>query len=126
MPTPVIEQYRQALAAKPLSAIWRRHGSAIFLEFGKLQPPRARRDGSLANPQGEFSVMIEWSWRIETGTSIVGGSWSDEKDWESEFGSLIGRTVEDVGLHGRLPELTIALSGGRYVSSFMTAEGQPA
>lgn len=70
--------------------------------------------------------MIEWSWRIETETSIVCGSWSDDKDWASAFVPLIGRAVEDVTLHGRLPELMVALSGGRYVSSFMTAAGQPA
>jgi hypothetical protein len=60
---------------------------------------------------GEHSAMIEWSWRIETETSMVCGSWNDEADWGSAFNALIGRTIEDVSLHGRLPELIIALSG---------------
>lgn len=70
--------------------------------------------------------MIEWSWRIEDENSILCGSWSDEEKWDEVFSSLIGRTVKELSLFGRLPELSIALSGGIYVSSFMTAEGQPA
>ncbi|MBW8321188.1 MAG: hypothetical protein K0M47_18165 [Rhizobium sp.] len=69
--------------------------------------------------------MIEWSWRIESERAILCGSWSDEEGWAEVFHSLVGRTVEDVTIHGRLPELSIALAGGLYVASFMTAEGQP-
>ncbi len=69
--------------------------------------------------------MIEWSWRIESEREILCGSWSDEEGWDEVFQSLVGRTVEDVTIHGRLPELSIALAGGLYVASFMTAEGQP-
>lgn len=70
--------------------------------------------------------MIEWSWRIEDNDSILCGSWSDEKGWEQVFKSLIGRTVQDVSIYGRLPELSISFTGNLYVASFMTAEGQPA
>lgn len=69
--------------------------------------------------------MIEWSWRIEDETSILCGSWSGEDGWEDVFRTLVGRHVEDMSTFGRLPELSIALSGGLYVASFMTAEGQP-
>lgn len=69
--------------------------------------------------------MIEWSWRIESEGAILCGSWSDEEGWAEVFQSLVGRAVEDVSIHGRLPELSIALAGGLYVASFMTAEGQP-
>lgn len=69
--------------------------------------------------------MIEWSWRIESENAILCGSWSDEENWEGVFKSLVGRKVLDVSVYGRLPELSIALSGGIYVASFMTAEGQP-
>ncbi len=54
------------------------------------------------------------------------GSWSEEEGWEEVFKSLIGRKVQDISIHGRLPELSIALTGGLYVASFMTADGQPA
>lgn len=120
----VFEKYRSALLSKPLSAVWRGHGSAIFLEFGRLSP-QVKRDGTAGNSQGELTVMIEWSWRIESEDEIVCGSWSDEDGWEDAFQPLIGREVQDVLLYGRLPELSIALAGGLYVASFMTAEGQP-
>ncbi len=70
--------------------------------------------------------MIEWSWRIESEDAILCGSWSDEEGWDRVFKSLIGRKVQDALIYGRLPELSIALTGGLYVASFMTAEGQPA
>lgn len=70
--------------------------------------------------------MLEWSWRIESQTSILGGSWSDEEGWEALFNSLTGRTVRDISMFGRLPELSLALSNEKYVVSFMTTEGQPA
>jgi hypothetical protein len=119
------EKYRTALRLQRLSAVWRGHGSAIFLEFGRLSP-RIRRDGSTGNSRGDYTVMIQWSWRIEHENSILCGSWSDEKDWEEVFKSLVGRKVEGISLYGRLPELSIELSGGIHVASFMTADGQPA
>ncbi|CVI55074.1 hypothetical protein CFBP4996_06680 [Agrobacterium leguminum] len=120
----VFEKYRSALLTKPLSAVWRGHGSAIFLEFGGLSP-QEKRDGTAGNSHGDVTVMIEWSWRIESEDAIVCGSWSDEEGWEEIFQSLIGRDVQCAALFGRLPELSIALAGGLYVVSFMTAEGQP-
>jgi hypothetical protein len=121
----IFEKYRSALISQPLSAVWRGHGSAIFLEFGRLFY-RMKRDGSIGNSQGDFTVMIEWSWRIESEDAILCGSWSDEEGWKKVFKSLIGCKVQDASIYGRLPELSIALTGGLYVSSFMTAEGQPA
>ncbi|NLS03244.1 hypothetical protein HGP14_07645 [Rhizobium sp. P32RR-XVIII] len=69
--------------------------------------------------------MIEWSWRIETVNAILCGSFSDEEYWALAFDDLVGRAVADVALFGRLPELTISLFDNRYITSFMTAEGQP-
>lgn len=69
--------------------------------------------------------MLEWSWRIENQVSIIAGSWSDEEGWEEIFKSLIGCRIEDITLFGRLPELSVALEGGKYVVSFMTSDGQP-
>ncbi|WP_245268803.1 hypothetical protein [Mesorhizobium loti] len=121
----IFEKYRSALISQPLSAVWRGHGSAIFLEFGRLSP-QVKRNGSVGNSQGDCTVMIEWSWRIESEDAILCGSWSDEEGWEKVFETLIGRKVEDASIYGRLPELSIALTDGLYVASFMTAEGQPA
>lgn len=121
----IFATYRSALLSQPLSAVWRGHGSAIFLEFGRLTP-QTRHDGTAGNPQGAYTVMIEWSWRIEDEGSILCGSWSDEENWGDVFTALTGREVRDITIFGRLPELSIELAGGYYVASFMTADGQPA
>jgi hypothetical protein len=119
-----LRAFREALIGLPLSHLWRGHGSAIFLEFGHLTP-RTRRSGEAGNPRGEFGLMIEWSWRIENKASILCGSWSDEHLWEPTFDLLRNRAVVDLSIVGRLPEVVVALTEDHYVSSFMTAEGDP-
>jgi hypothetical protein len=52
------EDFTHTLIGLPLSYIWIGYGSAIFLEFGALQP-RLRRDGSEGNPRGAWTLMIE-------------------------------------------------------------------
>jgi hypothetical protein len=107
-----------------VSHVWRGHGSAIFLEFGKLNP-RNRRDGSQGNPQGEMSLMIEWSWRIEGRRSILCGSWSDEEKWPKAFCLARNATVTNAAFFGRLPEIDLCLSNDVHILSFMTAGGNP-
>jgi hypothetical protein len=125
MTSEIFDKYRAALRSQTLTAVWRGHGSAIFLEFGQLSP-RFKRDGSAGKPRGTYGIMIEWSWRIESDDAILCGSWSEEAGWDAVLNALVGHDVEDISHHGRLPELTIALAGGHRVASFMTAEGQPA
>jgi hypothetical protein len=103
-----------------LSSVWRGHGSAIFLEFGTLE----RREGR-QHHTGEITAMIPFDWRIERGDTIVCGSGSDEVIWQPTFEDMIGTTVHGVSTFRRLPELYIALSGGYFVASLMTAEGDP-
>jgi hypothetical protein len=69
--------------------------------------------------------MIQWSWRIENARSILCGRWSEEDLWEATFDQLRKSAVVDVSTIGRLPEIVVGLTGGLYVSSFMTAEGDP-
>jgi hypothetical protein len=122
----ILQTFRNALIGLPLSYLWRGYGSAIFLEFGRLTPStRTRPDGTPQNPRGEFSLMIEWSWRIESTTSILCGSWSDERLWEPTFDLLRNRAVTDLSVVARLPEVVVALTEDHFVSSFMTAEGDP-
>lgn len=125
MSSAVFERYRSLLIGQPLSAVWRGHGSALFLEFGALSA-HVRRDGTPGQAQGEITAMIEWSWRIEGQDAILCGSWSEGALQDAVFASLIGHTVQDVALEGRLPEVAITLAGGPRIASFMTAEGQPA
>ncbi|WP_126665459.1 hypothetical protein [Croceibacterium ferulae] len=120
----LLDKYKQALQGISVSHAWRGHGSAIFLEFGKLTP-KLREDGTTGNPDGELSLMIEWSWRIEEADYIACGSSSEEKVWRPWLAKLIGKVVLDVTLFGRLPELMLTLTDDLYLSSFMTAEGHP-
>jgi hypothetical protein len=94
------------------------------LEFGRLTP-RTRRSRKAGNPQGELGLMIQWSWRIENAASILCGSWSEEPLWEPTFDLLRNKVVVELSVVGRLPEIVVGLTEGLYVSSFMTAEGDP-
>lgn len=120
-----IDHFRAAAHGLPVSHVWRGHGSALVIEFGLLVPS-TRRDGLPGDAQGEISLMVEWSWRIEGERSIVCGSWSDEELWETVFARVVGQRVIDMKTFGHLPEILLSLSGGLHVASFMTAEGDPA
>jgi hypothetical protein len=100
---------------------WRGHGSCIALEIG----PLVRKFPGSGRPRANADVMIEWSWRVESQRAIQFGSWSGEVKMNNGIASLKGLTVEEISLEGRLPELSLRLSGGRWLRSFMTAEGQP-
>ncbi|MEY8688775.1 MAG: hypothetical protein AB9M53_02690 [Leptothrix sp. (in: b-proteobacteria)] len=120
----IASPFIEALQGRLVAHVWRGYGSAIFLEFGALTE-RKRRDEKAGHPHGEVTLMIEWSWRIERPRSILGGSWSSERRWPSMFKRLIGREVAQVEFPGALPEISLSLSNGLRVTSFMTAEGQP-
>jgi hypothetical protein len=118
-------EFAAPLIGLPVSHIWRGYGSAIFLEFGSLHEGRIRRNGSPGNPKGEWTLMIEWSWRIEGKRRIWCGSWSDEERWPRAFACLNEKTVTSLQLFGRIPEIDIGLSNGLHLLSMMTAEGDP-
>lgn len=67
------EAFASELIGMPVSRIWQRYGSAIFLEFGRLHSTR-KRDGQPGSPRGEWTLMIEWSWRVEGKRRIWCGS----------------------------------------------------
>jgi hypothetical protein len=118
------ESFAAPIVKMKVTHIWRGVGSAIFLEMGNLTP-RIRRDGSPGNGRGEMGLMIEWSWRIEDDTHILGGSWSDEEEWPELFRQLLGTHVSDISLFARLPEIQLKFSNGLYLCSMMTANGDP-
>ncbi|KQM22437.1 hypothetical protein ASE73_14490 [Sphingomonas sp. Leaf24] len=121
----ILEQYRAALIERPLSHVWRGHGTAIMVEFGVLTP-KLRRDGSPANnPDGELSLMIERTWRIEHGQRILSGSSSEDAVIDASLNRLLGKDVLDVTTFGRLPELQVVLSDDLYVVSFAAEAGGP-
>ena len=121
----VFEKFRTAMTGMTLSEFWRGYGSAIFLEFGELTPNGKRRDGSERHPLGEFTVGIEWSWRIENASSIVCGSWSDEEHWQPAFDLLRNRILSGLTSYARLPELDIEFDNQHHLLSFNTTDEQP-
>ena len=121
----VFENFQTGLADMPLSLLWRGYGSAIFLEFGHLKPAGQRRDGSERNPTGEFSIGIEWSWRIENDSSIICGSWSDEDKWEPAFDLVRRQRLRRITTYARLPELDLQFANHHHVLSFNTTDEQP-
>ena len=122
-------QFREL--ARPLvgmrvSHTWRGAGSAIFLELGTLTTftRTMRKLGEVDCMKGEVSVMLHWSWRVESPGAIQFGSWSDDPRITRGVASLEGHTIVGVELEGRLPEL-LTLNRKRWLHTFMTAEGQP-
>lgn len=114
----------RTLVGLPLSRAHRGHGSALLLEFGKLDEEFGQGRARPAH-SGMFGIMIEWSWRIEQGDVIVCGSFSDEALWAPAFADLMGRCVTSLSTFGRLPEIMLELEGDSRVISFMTAEDDP-
>ena len=121
---PDFEAYSAPLIGLPLSRIWQGYGSAIFLEFGSVQP-RRRRDGSPGNPRGEWTLMLQRGWRIEGKRRIWCGSWSDGERWPRVFSRLEGATVVSASLFGRLAEINLRLSNGLSILSMTTQESDP-
>lgn len=109
------QHFRDALVGKRVSRVWRGYGSALFLELGELS----------ASDQGEASISIEWSWRIEHGDRIVCGSWSEEEGWPAAFEMLHGKVLTEIALFGLIPEIAIGLEGDLRLISFMTSAGYP-
>jgi hypothetical protein len=116
--------FAASLIGLPISYVWRGYGSAIFIEFGKLQFC-ARRDGSPGHPCGEVSLGVEWSWRIENQNAIQCGSWSEAHLWEPAFDTLRGARIAGCELFGAVPEIRITTDDQIRFLSFSTTDGQP-
>lgn len=115
------------LIGMPISHAWRGFGSAVFLELGALTTVTrtSRKRGEYTATFGEVTLMLEWSWRVESPGAIQFGSWSENPRITRGVASLEGHTILGVELEGRLPELVLTLDRKRWLHTFMTAEGQP-
>lgn len=111
------------LAGMQITKTWLSVGSTIFLELGKLCETSLPSGNRMES--GEATIFIEWDWRVERPRSIEFGSTSSERRLKSGIQRLVGRRVREITVDGRLPELTIALSGDRWLRSFMTDASQP-
>lgn len=118
-------EFAKSAVGLKVSHVWRGYGSAIFVELGELSDRVLPNGRKLKNPDGEWTVIIEWSWRLEGKRRIWCGSWSDEERWMPLLQCLVGSSVTSFELIGRLPELLIDFSNGLHLMSLMTAAGQP-
>ncbi len=123
-PLEAFERLAASLVGMPITNVWRGYGSAVFIELGALSP-LIRRDGTEGQPQGEVSLGVEWSWRIEGPDSIRCGSWSKEALWEPTFAALLGARIARCELFGALPEIALTTDDGQRFVSFSTTDGQP-
>jgi hypothetical protein len=94
------------------------------VEIGGLSP-QARRDGSPGHPEGELSLGVEWSWRIEDQTAIRCGSWSEDELWEPALDTLRNARIAGCELLGALPDVVITTDSGVRFLSFSTTDDQP-
>jgi hypothetical protein len=115
------------LIGMPVTHTWRGAGSAIFLELGTLTTYARTypKSGEVTRVRGEVTMMVEWSWRVESPRAIQFGSWSENPRITRGVASLRGHAIADVDVEGRIPELVVTLDGKRWVHTFMTHEGQP-
>ena len=114
------ENHVNPLEGKRISHVWRGHGSAIFIEIGALTP---NKNGK--HPNGEFTIGIEWSWRLENNNSIILGSWSDDDIINNVKSILKDQVIKKISFFSRLKEINIETKDGYWLLSFATAEGDP-
>jgi len=124
IPIEAFQSFATSLIGLPISHVWRGYGSALFIELGNLTPVM-KHDGSPSHPEGEVSLGVEWSWRIEDRMTIQCGSWSEERLWEPAFDSLRESRVTKCELFGSLPEVMLTTDAGVRLLSFSTTDGQP-
>jgi hypothetical protein len=114
------------IIGKEITRAWRGLGSAIFLEIGELGEVRyGTKRGERVSVKGQYTICLEWSWRVERPRSIEFGSWSTDRIITNRLRSLLGHSIADIRLFGRLPELQVEITGRRWITSYMTSEGQP-
>jgi len=112
----------QPLVGLPVSMPWKGYGSAIFLELGNLvQPKRSRH-----HPNGEANISIEWDWRVEEGSTVKYGSSNSRPDIKCGIEGLRGVSIEEILIHGQVPELLIQFSNAQRLVSSVMVTGDPA
>jgi hypothetical protein len=108
------------LVNMPISLPWKGHGSAIFLELGKLAPlerPRQRHQN------GDATIYIGWDWRVESGARVLFGSSNSKPEIEDGIDALVGITISSITIRGSVPQILIEFSNGaRLMSAAMCTD----
>ncbi len=121
MPQSEFDELTRSFIGLQLSRPWCGHGSALFAEVGQLSRTYSRTK----HPKAERGLEFSWCWRVESQRSILFGSSSSDRRINHGIATLQGLTIQAISLCGRLQELHVELSGGRWLTSFATSESQP-
>jgi hypothetical protein len=113
----------RALVGLEISKAWIGYGTAAILELGTLRDEPGPDGRSFQ--KGEATVMIGWSWRVEGPWSVLFGSTSTRQQVSEGLSTIESATLTGIGLDGALPELSVELSNGMRIRSFMSADGDP-
>ncbi len=114
------------LIGLPVAHVWFSDYSVVYFELGELTPSELiRRDGSLGNPNGEVIVYAGFDWRIERARSIFCSRHDSRKRRYSVCESVLGSTVMESSIFGRIPELNIGFSSGLWLVTFGFYRGNP-
>jgi len=89
-----------------------------------MQTGLTRKDGSIGNAIGEFTIHIDPNWRIEGKRSILCGSDETNRSIENALRKLIDSPISGISTIGRLLELEIVLAE-RVLTTFSAWKGQP-
>ena len=114
-------QMTRCLVGLPISRPWQGYGTAFFAEVGPLTHTYKRTEHAKA----DLGLDFGYGWRVEGQRSILFGSFSGRQKIHNGIESLTSLKIIDITVSGRLPELCVQLSDGRWVHSFATSEGQP-
>ena len=123
-PDTLLSSYQDKLKGMVINHVWNGHGTAIILEIGKLTYPK--KGGKLNNnPDGEYTIMIEWDWRLEVDRKILSGSGQETKEFMRTLNQLVGYEIIYLEVTGQIPEIKLKFSNGFILKSFMTYNDDP-
>jgi len=115
----IAEDFLSPFKNQHISHLWHGAGSAIFLELGDLT------DIGKKHPKGELGISIEWSWRIESSSNILLGTFSEDEEIFNISKLLLGKKLIQTSFFARIKEIQIELSDNTWLSSFSTTDGDP-
>jgi len=119
----LLKTYRNLIIGMEVTNSWKGYGSVIFIELGTLHD--AKNGNKLNNASGEYTIMVEWDWRIELERKILFGSSSEDKAIEAGLNQIIGHKISAVNITNHIPELEVTFSNNSMLRTFMTNEDDP-
>jgi hypothetical protein len=112
----------QGLHGLEVSLAWKGYGSTIFLELGRLSPPRQPlgRHGN-----GEACLCVDDDWRVENASSILFGSSDTRPEIAASISRLQGTRIDDISAAGAVPEIVAVFSNEWRLRSMAMTIGDP-